>query len=134
MELYFQKIFVFVGWPVWSSSTLLLTRGTARTCRMGNFPQPYIFVPMTSCGYLTSARFHCLLNSYLIRYSITCSNFYYLTNKFVPITAYVPLDCYRLHAWLSDTGIGVHVFWWTVHSSLLGWTAGDWRRTCSTSL
>jgi hypothetical protein len=128
----FKKIFVFVGWPAWSLSTLLLTRGTAPTCRTGSFPQPYVFVPTTSCGYLTTVGFHGLFNSYLIRYSCTCYN--YLIYNFVPITVYVLLVCFRLHAWLSDTGIGVRVFRWTVHSSLLGWTAGDRRHTRSTSL
>ena len=90
---------------------------------------------------MTSAGFHSLLNSYLIRYSCTCYNYLiynfgynYLIYNFVPITVYVLLVYFRLHAWLSDTGIGVRVFQWTVHSSLLGWTAGDRRRTRSTSL
>jgi hypothetical protein len=54
--------------------------------------------------------FYGLFNSYLLRYSLTCSNFYYLITKYVSITVYVLLVCFRLHAWLSDTGIGVHVF------------------------
>ena len=98
----------------------------------GQLPQPSVFVPTMSCGYLTTGGFHGLCTLYLVRSCLACSNL--VINILFLITGYVLLVYFRSNVWLSNTGTSVRIFQLTVHSSLLGLTAGDRRCTRSTYL
>ena len=107
---------------------MLSTRGTAPTCRMGSFPQPSVFVPTTSCSYLTTARFHGLCTLYLVRSYLTCSNlvinilFYHrlrtagllpfarLVERYRHRSARFPVDRALLFAWVDRWRPEMHTF------------------------